>query len=169
MTEDNSSRSSQQTTTEGSQERNLEWRCLTCGKTAPPAGGKTYMDFIKHPCTGKRQIWLVDTATGEQLANNANKAVQLGLIRKVAGKGEKESPEPGQPDVSSDGLFSYAITLPADAFTLFNLAKFSGLEEDSDKPFDEWVWDCITARFRCDYKKQLVLAPVEEVKSGEAS
>jgi len=55
--------------------------------------------------------------------------------------------------------------LPADAFTLFNLAKFSGLEKDGNKPFDEWVWDCITARFKYDYKRQLILAPLQEEKT----
>lgn len=64
--------------------------------------------------------------------------------------------------VKTAGIFTYEITLPADAFTFFNLAKACGLETDAKKPFDEWVWDCIRARFAKDYKKQLILAPVEE-------
>jgi len=93
-------------------------------------------------------------------------------------KGEKgeppEEPEkPGEPEkaekpeeltapqVSREGIFRYTITLPADAFVLFNIAKAYGLEKDSDKLFDEWVWDCIKKRFEKDYGKQLVLAPVE--------
>jgi len=64
--------------------------------------------------------------------------------------------------VKTAGIFTYEITLPADAFTLFNLAKACGLETNSEKPFDEWVWDCIRARFSKDYKQQLVLAPLEE-------
>lgn len=140
---------------EGS-ERNLEWRCLTCGQSAPPTS-KDYMAFIKHPCDN-RKIWLVDKDTGEQLASNANKAVQLGLIVKPgkAKEGEEEI------EVSSEGILTYTINLPADAFTLFNLAKFSGLEKDGQKPFDEWVWECIVKRFEKDYKKQLILAPIEE-------
>jgi len=64
--------------------------------------------------------------------------------------------------VKTAGIFTYEMTLPADAFTLFNLAKACELETNKEKTFDEWVWDCITARFSKDYKKQLVLAPVEE-------
>lgn len=80
-------------------------------------------------------------------------------------KGKKE--EITEPVVTPDGIFAYTIHLPADAFTLFNLAKFSGLEKDGDKPFDEWLWECVMKRFETDYKMQLVLAPVkEEVKHG---
>lgn len=81
---------------------------------------------------------------------------------KPKGKAEKE--EKKEPEITSEGIFAYTIHLPADAFTLFNLAKFSGLEKDREKPFDEFVWDCIVARFRTDYKRQLVLAPIEEDK-----
>ena len=87
----------------------------------------------------------------------------------------KPEPEPKgkkgdktEPQVSSDGIFTYNIALPADAFTLFNIAKAFGIEKDGDKPFDEWVFDCITARFRYDYKMQLVLAPLQEEKNKEA-
>ncbi len=64
--------------------------------------------------------------------------------------------------IRTAGIFTYEITLPADAFTLYNLAKACGLEKDEEKLFDEWVWDCIRARFSKDYKQQLVLAPVED-------
>ncbi len=64
--------------------------------------------------------------------------------------------------VKTAGTFTYEITLPADAFTLFNLAKACGLEPNPGKLFDEWIWDCVRARFSKDYKKQLILAPVEE-------
>jgi len=74
-------------------------------------------------------------------------------------KAEKEGRE--VKEISSDGIFRYTITLPADAFALFNIAKANGLEKDG-KIFDEFVWDCITARFEKDYKKQLILAPIEE-------
>ncbi|GAI61240.1 unnamed protein product [marine sediment metagenome] len=76
--------------------------------------------------------------------------------------GEKEKDgEITIPQASSSGIFRYTITLPADAFTLFNLAKTCGLEKDGDKPFDEFVWDCIKKRFETDYQVRLVLAPVE--------
>jgi len=44
-------------------ERSLEWKCLTCGATAPPTPG-AYMGLIQHSCTGKRKIWLIDKDTG---------------------------------------------------------------------------------------------------------
>lgn len=75
-------------------------------------------------------------------------------------KAEKEGREVIK-EISSEGIFRYTITLPADAFALFNIAKANGLEKDG-KIFDEFVWDCITARFEKDYKKQLILAPIEE-------
>ena len=84
---------------------------------------------------------------------------------KPEAKGEKEEEKEKEittPQASSEGIFRYTITLPADAFTLFNLAKACGLEKDGRKLFDEWVWDCIRKRYESDYKMQLVLAPVEE-------
>jgi len=82
---------------------------------------------------------------------------------KPKAKGEKEEEkETITPQASSEGIFRYTISLPADAFTLFNLAKVCGLEKDGKKLFDEWVWDCIRKRYESDYKMQLVLAPVEE-------
>lgn len=74
---------------------------------------------------------------------------------------EKES-EITTPQALSSGIFRYTITLPADAFTLFNLAKTCGLEKDSEKLFDEWLWDCIRMRYKTDYKMRLVLAPEEK-------
>lgn len=148
--------------------RNLVWKCLTCEKTAPPTSSG-YMSFIQHTCTD-RKIWLIDVDSGEQLANNLKKAINLGLVAGSGGKpgAAPKSEEAGkegevtEPQVSSEGIFRYTISLPADAFTLFNLAKAVGLEKDLEKPFDEWVWDCITRRFVTDYKMQLILAPVEE-------
>ncbi len=90
---------------------------------------------------------------------------ELGKLEEKKGEeepGEAEKPEElTKPQVSREGIFRYTITLPADAFVLFNIAKAYGLETDSDKLFDEWVWDCIRWRFEKDYKRQLVLAPVE--------
>ena len=95
-----------------------------------------------------------DDLTDEELeARGKGKEEEL----EAKGKGKKEEPE-----ITSEGIFAYTIHLPADAFTLFNLAKFSGLEKDGDKPFDEFVWDCIHARFKYDYEMELVLAPIPE-------
>ena len=135
------------------------------------------MGLIQHSCTGKCKVWLVDRDTGEQLANNAKKALQMGLIEKskkpakepLEGKLKEEGAEEGkegkeltEPLVSYEGIFRYTITLPADAFTLFNLAKACGMEKDREKLFCEWLWDCIRKRYETDYKVQLVLAPLEE-------
>lgn len=140
-------------------QRNVEWRCLTCGQSAPPTAGD-YMGLIRHKCEGKPKIRLVDVTTGEELATNIQQAQAQGLIT-----GKKGKPLTA-PQVSSEGIFQYTVTLPADAWTLFHIAKTFGLETDGDKPFDEWLWDCIKARFKYDYKKQIILAPVEEEKSG---
>ena len=200
---------------------NLEWRCLTCGATAPPTPGE-YMTLIRHVCTGKRVVRLIDTATGEEVASNTRQALSRGLIQTAKDSKEaKEEPrdelpletteepepelelepepetgesqfevteeppedtedteleqeletettsegeakEPLAPQISSEGVFRYTIELPADAFALFNIAKGAGLETDRGKTFDVWVWDCIRARFRTDYKRQLVLAGIEE-------
>ena len=55
-----------------------------------------------------------------------------------------------EPAMTPDGIFAYTIHLPADAFSLFNLAKSAGLEKDVEKPFDEWLWECVTKRFETD-------------------
>ena len=145
----------------------FEWRCLTCGKTAPPTRG-AYMGLIKHKCSGEKEIWLVDKGSGEKFSNQLQQAERMGLLTAEKelpkGKGEKTELE-----VSSEGILTYTISLPADAFTLFNLAKFSGLEKDVDKPFDEWLWDCVTARFRYNYRRRLVLAPLAEEEHDETT
>ena len=136
----------------------------------------------------KKGYYLVDENTGEILAQKIAEAVEKGLIKTEPPKleplkleppkleppkleppklEEKPPEEPEKPEevtkpqVSTEGIFRYTITLPADAFVLFNIAKAYGLETDSGKLFDEWVWDCIRWRFEKDYKRQLVLAPVE--------
>jgi len=141
----------------------FEWRCLTCGKTAPPTRG-AYMGLIKHKCSGEKDIWLVDKGSGEKLSHQLQQAEQRGLLtgKEPSPKAKDEGKKEGAPEITSEGIFAYTIHLPADAFTLFNLAKFSGLEKDGGKPFDEFVWDCILARFRYDFEMQLVLAPLPE-------
>lgn len=78
-----------------------------------------------------------------------------------AKRGETK-PEITVPQPSSEGILRYTITLPADAFTLFNLAKVCDLEKDKEKLFDEWIWDCIRMRYKKDYRMRLILAPEEE-------
>lgn len=138
----------------------FEWRCFACGMTALPTR-VAYMGLIKHKCSGKRDIWLVDKGSGEKLSNQLQQAERMELLTgepKARGKVKEEE----APEITSEGIFAYTIHLPADAFTMFNLAKFSGLEKDGDKPFDEFVWDCILARFKYDYEMELVLAPIPE-------
>ena len=135
----------------------------------------------------KRGFCLIDENTGKILAGKLVEAVEKGFIKAEPPKLEGQEPELGRleekkgdeerlpqepekakkpeeltkPQVSTEGIFRYTISLPADAFVLFNIAKAYGLETDGDKPFDEWVWDCIQKRFEKDYKRQLVLAPAE--------
>ena len=143
----------------------------------------------------KKGFCLIDENTGKILAEKLAEAVEKGLLlvqppkpeppKPEEKKGEKEKPpeepeKPGEPEkaekpeeltkpqVSTEGIFRYTISLPADAFVLFNIAKAYGLEPDGDKPFDEWVWDCIRWRFEKDYERRLVLAPVE-VQHGKTT
>jgi len=67
------------------------------------------------------------------------------------------------PEASLDGIIRYTMTLPADAFAMFNMAKACGLEPDKEMPFDEWVFACIQKRYETDYKVQIVLAKLEGV------
>jgi len=95
----------------------------------------------------------------------AKKPTELPEVKpKLEEKPKGEQKEITEPQVSFEGIFRYTVTLPADAFTLFNLAKSLRLEKDGEKPFDEWLWDCIVARFKFDYKRQLILAPIEREK-----
>lgn len=144
----------------------LEWRCLTCGKTEPPTG-KGYSNLLSHPCK-KRQIWLVDKESGEKLANNIGQAISQGYIPKkgekgtdLSGDGKGEEKEVTVPEIVGDSLIRYTITLPVDAFTLFNIVRGLGLE-NPDMLFDEWLFACITERIRLGYKKQLVLCDIPE-------
>jgi len=76
-------------------------------------------------------------------------------------KPEEKAREVEVTTIKTAGIFSYEVTLPADAFMLYNLAKAFELEKN-ETSFDEWLWGCIKARYAKDYKKQLVLAPVED-------
>ena len=159
------------------------WKCMVkgCNYTAPPTatGYKQVIGhMLGHASKGiskeERKYALVDEGTGEVLANKFDGAKKKGFLsteepKPPAGdeeeviepeeKAEKEGKE--VKEISSDGIFRYTITLPADAFTMFNIAKANGLEP-KDKIFDEFAWECIVARFEKDYKKQIILAPIEE-------
>lgn len=99
---------------------------------------------------------LLDKAAEEEVEVESEEEEEPPRAKEKAEKEGKEVKE-----ISSEGIFRYTVTLPADAFTLFNIAKANGLEP-KDKIFDEFLWECIRARFAKDYKKQLILAPIEE-------
>ena len=103
-------------------------------------------------------------AQTEKPVANAGKAVPTALVEEEEEEDEKEKKDEHTTvlEVVADGIFETKVTLPANAFTLFNLAKACGLEKEKDKTFDEWLWDCIRRRFATDYKMQLVMAPIEE-------
>ena len=152
------------------------WKCKAekCDYTRPPTlkGYKQLVGHQKehaHLPKGERGYRLVDENSREVLAESVREAKEKGfLVAEPPPMGESEGKPQGaeaevtEVEASSEGIVRYTITLPADAFTLFNLAKFSGLEKDTEKPFEEFLWDCIVARFRYDYKMQLVLAPIGE-------
>ena len=152
------------------------WKCKAenCDYTRPPTlkGYKQLVGHQKehaHLPKGERGYRLVDENTGEVLAESVREAKEKGFLvaeppprKESDGKPQGAEVEVTEVKASSEGIFRYTITLPADAFTLFNIAKSFGLEKDSEKPFEEWLWDCIRERFEKDYKMQLVLAPVED-------
>lgn len=145
---------------------------------------------VKGVPKAERGFCLVDEGTGEVVAKTIAEAKEKGLLEEekvikeeLEGEEEleeeEETEEEGEeeekpkkqkeitrPQVSSEGIFRYTINLPADAFALFNIAVAHGLEKDGNKVFDEWVWDCIRARFEHDYRMQLVLAPIGEEQHG---
>ena len=153
------------------------WKCKAenCDYTRPPTlkGYKQLVGHQKehaHLPKGERGYRLVDDNAGEVLAESVREAREKGFLVAEPPPREESEEEPkvkGEKEVEittvkTAGNFTYEITLPADAYTLFNLAKACRLEPNGDKLFDEWIWDCVRARFSKDYKKQLVLAPVEE-------
>lgn len=149
------------------------WKCKAenCDYTRPPTlkGYKQLVGHQKehaHLPKGERGYRLVDENTGEVLAESVREAKEKGFLvaeppPREESEGKPQGAEVEVTEASSVGILRYTITLPADAFTLFNLAKACGLEKDSEKPFDEWIWDCIRMRYETDYKMRLVLAPVE--------
>lgn len=75
--------------------KHLVWRCLTCGATRPFKGtGTGYGKLIKHRCTGKRVLRLVDEETGEVFASNVQSATAKGLIAKKPAKAEVSEGKP---------------------------------------------------------------------------
>lgn len=150
----------------------MEWRCLVCHATAPPSGSG-YMKLVRHPCTGDKQIRLVVIETGEELASNWKEAQAAGLLSKPK---DEESPgkeldsSRGGLQVTGDNNIRISITLPAIDLARFNIAKaprpggVPALEPDASKSFDEFVHDCINARFEKDWKMVLILAPMKALK-----
>lgn len=174
----------------------LQWKC-DCGATAPATEGD-YMGHIRSKKHQGHKLALINTETGEVVANSLQGARGAGIVlpkkKVIQPSDEKEPPieekppidtppeetppieelPPDEsPSVSSDddepmevkvvaaGIFSTEVTLPADAFTYYNMAKAIGLEPP-DKDFDEWLWDCIKERFHKDYRMQIVIASLPE-------
>lgn len=129
----------------------VELHCPRCGSVVEPK--KTKAGITQHRCPNCNLL-IRPVEFGGKVAGG--KAVEK---TKEAEDGEKEE-RVISPEITG-GIFRYTITLPADAFTLFNVARGFGLEKDG-KLFDEWIFDCITKRFEKDYKMQLILAPLEE-------
>lgn len=162
---------------EESKSGSLVWQCTACSRTAPPteSGYQSVRGHQNAHRKGERGFALVDEKTKEVKAKSISEARDKDLLehppeppkdpeKEDKGRETKEDDEVIEikPQISSDGIFSYNISLPADAFALFNMAKAAGLEEDVKKPFDVWVWDCIKKRFEKDYNRRLVLAVIEE-------
>lgn len=171
--------------------RNLEMRCFTegCDQGGPIASMKDWAEFVKHQKGHNPR--LVDADSGEVLGSTPNQVkkvlIEEGILEEAlksedeslpledtSGKTEQgkeetqEQPEPGLKGVTATGMIKYTVTLPPEAFSYYNLAMawdFDG-NDGKYKPFDVWLFECITKRFEKDYKMQLVLAPVEEVRNG---
>ena len=73
---------------------------------------------------------------------------------------------PTKPTILADGIFKYLLSLPADAFMIFNKAKSLGFE-NHDKIFDEWIYDCILARLEYDYGIRFVVVPIAAIQQED--
>lgn len=62
--------------------------------------------------------------------HKANTKAKEMALPKAPPMAPPEAEQPAAPVITSGGIFAYTMHLPADAFALFNLAKFSGLEKD---------------------------------------
>jgi hypothetical protein len=80
-------------------------------------------------------------------------------------KGE-EPPPPGKPTLTVGGLIEYTLTLPAQAFAYFEIAKQFKLIKDDDMGFDEWVFECLDRRFVADYGVEIVVQPIASKKGS---
>jgi hypothetical protein len=103
----------------------LEWRCLACHATAPPSGSG-YMSIIRHRCSGDKQIRLIATETGEELALNykqAQSAGPLGKLKDEESPGKELDSSRGAPQVTGGNNIRITITLPAIDLARFNIAR----------------------------------------------
>lgn len=82
--------------------KNLEWRCTTCGATEAPTG-TGYGSLLKHSCSGKIKLALVDKDTGEVLATSLKQAVKLGFVEKQQPKTRGAPSIPGPPLMGAKG------------------------------------------------------------------
>lgn len=53
------------------------------------------------------------------------------------------------------------VSLPHLAFVLFDVAKSHGLVEDQEMELGQWLYECVQARFKLEYKFEFILNPVQ--------
>jgi hypothetical protein len=84
------------------------------------------MSIIRHRCSGDKQIRLIATETGEELALNykqAQSAGPLGKLKDEESPGKELDSSRGAPQVTGDNNIRITITLPAIDVALFNIAR----------------------------------------------
>jgi len=119
----------------------------------------------KEKSLAKKKIVLADDNDEvHEDINTISAATKAGLL-------EKEPGPKGKPAVlTSEGLIEYALTLPATAFTLFDMAKSFGLVKDGAMTFDQWVYVSGVFRDYCQADIELTgYFPIAKALSFEPS
>lgn len=64
--------------------------------------------------------------------------------------------------LSPEGMIQHQITLPPEAYVMYNLAQAWGLSGEAKKNqnLNEWIFDCIRIRYELDYGLELCLSRV---------
>ena len=91
-----------------------------------PPTGSGYMSIIKHTCSDDKQIRLIATETGEELAHDYKQAQSAGLLGKLKDEespGKKLDSSRGRPQVTGDINIRITITFPAIDLARFNIAR----------------------------------------------
>ena len=149
----------------------LQWQC-SCGGTAPATSNACFGLLARKDHRGHK-INLVDKETGKVIARSPKGAEKLGIsltgatqerrepIREPIGESRGEDDDVRTIRVPASGLITMRVTLPADALAYHNMARAIGVEP-TDRDFDDWLWDCIKARFEKDYRLQVMIAGVPD-------